>query len=172
MSWQLSVAASYAQVREIAQAKGDRPALDALTAVGPPPWDSLDEYLSFGQIRQPYQAELATAPPPRFALASEYAAEAQENGERNRAFVFRYTWALLSPIDLTALTDFELPIFLIHGEADLTIPVQTTRAYFETIKAPRKGFYLVPDTGHNPSGPELDKLREVLLSEVRPLATR
>jgi fermentation-respiration switch protein FrsA (DUF1100 family) len=78
----------------------------------------------------------------------------------------------LTTVDLTALTDFELPIFFIHGEVDLTIPPQAARAYFETIRAPRKEFYLVPGTGHNPSAPEIEKLREVLLSEVRPLAMR
>jgi pimeloyl-ACP methyl ester carboxylesterase len=171
-SWQRVVAASYARVREIAEAKDDAQALAALSELGPPPWSSLDAFMAFGKVRQPYQAEFTTAPSPRFALADEYAAEFQQNAERNRAFALRYTWRLLSPIDLTTLTDFELPIFLIHGEDDLTIPPQSTRAYFETIAAPRKEFYLVPGTGHNPSAPELEKLREVLLAEVRPLAMR
>jgi pimeloyl-ACP methyl ester carboxylesterase len=171
-SWERVVAASYARVREIAAAKGDGPALDALNAVGSPPWDSVEQFQSFRAVLQPYQAELTTAASPRFALASEYAAEVQQNGERMRAFSLRYTWALLTTVDLTTLTDFEVPIFLIHGEVDLTIPPQAARAYFETIRAPRKEFYLVPGTGHNPSAPEIEKLREVLLGEVLPLATR
>jgi pimeloyl-ACP methyl ester carboxylesterase len=76
----------------------------------------------------------------------------------------------LMGLDLTALTDFNMPIFLIHGEADLVIPRNIPRAYFETIRAPRKEFYLVPGTGHNPSAAELEKLRDVLLTQVRPIA--
>jgi len=171
-SWQQVVAASYARVREIAEAKGDGQALEALRMLGPPPWESMDESLSFSQVRRPYQAELTTAPDPRFALAPEYAAEVEQNGARNQAFALRYSWGLLSPIDVTALTDFELPVFLIHGEADLTIPPESARAYFETIKAPRKEFYLSPGTGHNPSATILEQQREVLLREVRPLSTR
>lgn len=169
-SWQHVVAASHARVREIAQQKGDAAALASLSALGPPPWGSMDEFLSFSRVRQPYQAELTTAPDPRFALASEYAAQILEHRERNQAFTMRYTWALLTPIDVTTLTSFALPVFLIHGEADLTIPPASARVYFETIEAPRKEFYLVPGTGHNPSATEFEKLREVLLTEVRPLA--
>jgi pimeloyl-ACP methyl ester carboxylesterase len=171
-SWQQVVAASYARVKQLAQAKGDAAALEALSTLGPPPWDSADEFMSFSSVRQPYQAGLTTAPDPRFALSGEYAADVQQNGERNRTFAMRYTLALLTPIDLTALTDFDLPIFLIHGEVDLTIPLPVTRAYFETIEAPRKELYVVPGTGHNPSATELEKLREILLTEVRPLAIR
>jgi pimeloyl-ACP methyl ester carboxylesterase len=168
-SWRQVVAASYARVRDIAQAKGDEAALDALSALGPPPWGSTDEFMAFSRVRQPYQAELATAPDPAFKLASEYAAQVQQHGERNQAFAMRYMLALLAPIDVTALTEFALPIFLIHGEADLTIPLSSARAYFDTIDAPRKQFHVVAGTGHNPSAPELEKLREVLLTEVRPL---
>ena len=126
--------------------------------------------MSFSRVRQPYQAELTTAPDPAFALAEEYAAEVRQDGARNQAFAMRYTWALLTPIDVTTLTDFALPIFLIHGGADLTIPPASARAYFATIEAPRKEFHLVPGTGYHPSAPELEKLREVLVTEVRPLA--
>jgi pimeloyl-ACP methyl ester carboxylesterase len=166
-SRQQVVAASYARVLAIVQAKKDPAALEALGKLGPPPWNSTDELLAFSRVRQPYQAELATAPDPAFRLASEYAV--QQHGERKQAFAMRYMLALLAPIDVTALTEFAVPVLLIHGEADLTIPLPAARAYFDTIDAPRKQFYVVPGTGHNASGPELEKLREVLLTEVRPL---
>jgi len=73
-------------------------------------------------------------------------------------------------VDLTSLTDFKIPIFFVKGEFDLTCPPDLTRAYFDTIRAPCKRFYVVPGTGHNPSWAELKLMRDVLLREVRPIA--
>jgi len=44
------------------------------------------------------------------------------------------------------------------------------KAYFYSIKAPRKQFYLVPGTGHEDSATELDMTLKVLVEQVRPLA--
>jgi pimeloyl-ACP methyl ester carboxylesterase len=169
VSWQKNLAASYARVREFAQSKNDRTALDVLNAVGPPPWNSIETYLSFSKVLWPYQAELATAPNP-VSVASEYASDVQRYGARNAAFAFRYMWRLVTPIDLTPITDFEIPVFIVEGQADLVAPPEVARQYFETISAPRKDFYLVRGAGHNSLVALLGKAREVLLTQVRPIA--
>ena len=175
-NFQQDLAASYARLCEIAQSKDDRPALDALNAIGPPPWDSIKKWIPYRKVLQPYQAELTTAPSPHFAIASEYDSDSK-SGVWMKAddFSFLHFWGptLAGPlmsVNLTALTDFEIPIFFIHGEVDLTIPPEFARAYFETIRAPRKEFYLVPGTGHNPSAAEIEMLRKVLLTQVQPIA--
>jgi pimeloyl-ACP methyl ester carboxylesterase len=174
-NWRQDIAASYAKLREIAQSKNDRPALDALNALEPPPWDSIEKWPPFRKVQRTYQAELATEPDPPFAVASEYDADLK-NGVWQEAddFSFLHFWGKtlsgpLMHVDLTTLTDFKIPIFMVHGAEDLTIRPELARAYFKTIKAPRKEFYLVPGTGHNPSIKELEKLREVLLTQVRPM---
>jgi pimeloyl-ACP methyl ester carboxylesterase len=67
-------------------------------------------------------------------------------------------------------TNFAIPIFIIQGEEDLTAVPELAKTYFDSIKAPRKQFYMVPGTGHEPSVAELDLIQKVLVEQVRPLA--
>ena len=167
--------ASYQKVRGIAQSKADQKALDTLNEIGPPPWDSFDTWTKYFQVMRPYQAELATSPFPAFAPSKEYEDDLRPGGTWAKADAFSQRTLFRSEllrVDLTKFTDFKITIFLIHGEADLTIPIERVRAYFKTIKAPRKQFYAVPGTGHNPSAAEIEKQKEVLLNEVRLIAER
>jgi pimeloyl-ACP methyl ester carboxylesterase len=67
-------------------------------------------------------------------------------------------------------TSFAIPIFIIQGQEDLTAVPELAKAYFDSIKAPRKQFYLVLGTGHGDSATSLDMVLKVLLEQVRPLA--
>ena len=58
----------------------------------------------------------------------------------------------LAEIDLPALgAEFEIPIYFVEGENDLTAPPELPKAFLESISAPQKGFYVVPGNGHEPS---------------------
>ena len=51
-------------------------------------------------------------------------------------------------------TDIKVPVFIVQGEDDLREPPDLARKYFDVIRAPRKEFFLVPHTGHEPSPSE------------------
>lgn len=165
-------AAAYVRLRELAAAKGDTETLEALDAVGPPPWNSTEESRPFRQAQLAYQVELTTAPGLAFALATEYETDMavwREAAEYSDRYFFGPTLSgSVMRVDVTGLTDFEIPIFIIHGEWDLTIPIERIRAYFETIRAPRKEFYVVPGAAHEPSATMVELQRSVLLTEVLP----
>ena len=118
-----------------------------------------------------------TAPPAPETLSPAYASP-EERAQYAEAddFSFEHFWGLkmsgpLQDVDLPALgTDFAIPIFILHGQEDLTALPELARAYFDIIKAPRKQFYLVPGTGHEPSATELNMTLKVLVEQVRPLA--
>ncbi|MDV6331234.1 hypothetical protein [Asticcacaulis sp. 201] len=78
---------------------------------------------------------------------------------------------MYSRVDLPALgTQFDVPIFLLQGEADyLTLP-KISRAYFDTLQAPQKAFILLRRTGHDPNQVMLDAQLDVLNERIRPLA--
>jgi pimeloyl-ACP methyl ester carboxylesterase len=77
----------------------------------------------------------------------------------------------LEDVDLPAVgTDFAIPVFIIQGQEDLTALPDLAKAYFDSIKAPRKQFFLVPGTGHEPSATQLNLALKVLTEQVRPLA--
>jgi pimeloyl-ACP methyl ester carboxylesterase len=170
--------ASYARVLELARATGDQAAITALTAIGPPPWPSLfKSWPIYRKWKLAYQAKEATAPRAPITISPEYASpEEQAQDAVADDFCFEHFWGLtmsvpLELVDLPALgTNFAIPIYIIQGEKDLTAPPDLAKAYFDSIKAPRKQFYLVPGTGHEGSTIEADVLRKVLNEQVRPLA--
>jgi pimeloyl-ACP methyl ester carboxylesterase len=169
--------ASYTRVLELARTAGDQQAITALTAIGPPPWSSLfKSWPIFRKWERAYQAKLVTAPPAPQTISPEYASP-EELAQDAAAddFNFEHFWGLtmsgpLELVDLPALgTDFAIPIFILQGQEDLTALPELAKAYFDSIKAPRKQFYLVPGTGHESSAIELDMVLKVLNVQVRPL---
>lgn len=176
MNWQKNDAASYARVFEMAHAAGNPSAISALTALGPPPWHAVKQWHVFRRWESVYQSKVATAPPASESLSPEYASPAEQAlYEAADDFSFLYLWGvtLSGPIthtDLPALgTSFAVPIFIIQGQKDLTATPELAKAYFDSIKAPYKRFYLVPGTGHEPSAPELNLVLKVLTERVRPM---
>lgn len=176
--YQQMVAASYARVLQIAQTMNDQPSLDALAAIGPPPWASREKNMTYRKVMTTYQAQMTTVPTAPVVIAKEYEADFKPDGGVFRQavdFSARHFWGptLAGPatrVHVTSLTDFKVPIFFIHGSADLTAPPELTRAYFEVIRAPGKKLYLVPGAAHDPSSAAQNLLRDVLLTEVRPMA--
>ncbi|HEY5211555.1 MAG TPA: hypothetical protein VIJ38_00875, partial [Acidobacteriaceae bacterium] len=149
----------------------------ALTAIGPPPWHSLSKWPVYHKWERIYQAKLVTAPPILARISPEYASP-QERVQYAAAddFSFMRFWGptLSGPlmnINLPAVgTTFAIPIFIIQGQEDLTAPPELAKAYFDSIKAPRKQFYLVPGSGHEDSATSLALTLKVLIEQVRPLA--
>ena len=43
---------------------------------------------------------------------------------------------------------FEIPVYLIQGEQDILTPPEITKAYFDTLKAPKKEYFLLKDAAH------------------------
>lgn len=177
VNWRKNVSASYARVLEMAHASGDQPAISALTTLGPPPWDSLSKWPAFRKWERAYQTKTVTAPAAPITRSPKYASS-QERAQYEAAddFSFLHFWGLKmsgpeTKVDLPALgTDFAIPIFMIQGQEDLTALPELAKAYFDSIKAPQKQFYLVPGTGHESSAAQLNLIRKVLVEQAGPLA--
>jgi pimeloyl-ACP methyl ester carboxylesterase len=169
--------ASYPRVLELARASGDEQAITALSGIGPPPWSSISKWPVFRKWEQTYQAKLVTAAPAPFTVSAAYASpEERARWAAADDFNFEHFWGLtlsgpLMDVDLPALgTDFAIPIFIVQGQEDLTALPGLAKIYLDSIKAPRKQFYLVPGTGHEPSAPQLDLTLKILTEQVRPMA--
>lgn len=177
VNWRKNLSASYARLFEMASDSGDQQAITALTTIGPPPWHSLSKWPVFRKWERAYQAKRVTAPPAPEVLSPAYASP-QERAQYEAAddFSFMHFWGLtlsgpFTDVDLPALgMNFAVPIFILQGQEDLTALPELAKAYFDSIKAPSKQFYLVPGTGHGLSATELDMALKVLVEQVWPLA--
>ena len=63
----------------------------------------------------------------------------------------------LLTINFEGTTNFQVPMYFVHGAEDFQIPVSLIREYFATIIAPDKELYIIPNAGHicnidNPEG--------------------
>jgi pimeloyl-ACP methyl ester carboxylesterase len=176
VNWQEDLSAGYARVLRMARAAGNQQAITALMTIGPPPWHLVAKWPVYRKWERMYQAKLVTAPPNPATISPEYASP-EEQAQYGAAddFSFMHFWGptLSGPlmnINLPALgTTFAIPIFIIQGQEDLTAAPELAKAYFDSIKAPRKQFYLVPGTGHEDSATSLALILKVLIDEVRPL---
>jgi len=78
-----------------------------------------------------------------------------------------FFWEDLLRDDLsTRLTEFELPVYFFVGQYDQTANPALSRAYFDAIDAPVKGFYVFGDSAHSPLFEEPERATEILLRDV------
>ncbi len=84
-----------------------------------------------------------------------------------------FFWDTLLRDDLRArLTEFEVPIYFLTGRHDYTANADLSRAYFDVIEAPGKGFYLFEDSAHSPLFEEPKRALAILLTDVLHGATK
>ena len=60
----------------------------------------------------------------------------------------------------------DLPVYFLHGRYDYTVSYPVARAYFDTLKAPVKGFYTFERSAHSPMFEEPEKTLRILREDV------
>jgi pimeloyl-ACP methyl ester carboxylesterase len=74
----------------------------------------------------------------------------------------------IGPADLGR--EFSIPIFVFQGEQDFTTPTALAQRYLESIQAPRKAFVPISGGGHFVVFMHSDQFLQELVARVRPLA--
>lgn len=169
-------AVGYKKLMDLAKAANDEASLAVLDQVGTPPWT---DPRSFGKVRRiirKYEAKVTTPPPATWKPGARYTtpkAEADYTAGEDYSFlsfVGMHGDGMLSHVDLPALgTDFALPVFFIEGEHDLLATPDVARRYYDSIRAPKKGWVLLPHSGHDPNQEVVDAEYKLLREQVLPL---
>lgn len=69
--------------------------------------------------------------------------------------------------DLTEkITRLDVPFYVFHGLMDYTVSYALSRAYFEKVQAPVKGFYTFERSAHSPLFEEPQKMAQIIVSDV------
>jgi pimeloyl-ACP methyl ester carboxylesterase len=169
-------AESYAKLLGLARDAHDDESLAVLKQVGTPPWS--DPH-SFGKVRRvirKYEAKVTIPPPDQWGPAPEYMtpkARADYTAGEDYSFlnfVGLHGDGMFSRVDLPKLgTDFAIPVFFVEGEHDLLATPDVARRYYDSIKAPQKGWVLLAHSGHDPNQEVVDAEYKVLKEQVLPL---
>lgn len=168
----------YRSLLALARAAGDAKTVAALEALSAPPWTNPRHPGALRRLSRAYEAKASTpAPKAWWTLGEAYASEQMqadyEKGEE-------YSWiqyvgmkgnGIHATLDLYKLgTDFTMPVLLVQGAEDLTTTPAVAKRYFDAIKAPRKAYFLLPATGHDPNPPMIEAQYKILQTLIAPMA--
>lgn len=153
----------------------DGKTLQALEAIGPPPYPDQKTFLAERQALGKVSTETfprmrdllsATLLSPGYSLKDAYAwfRGVQTSSARLLEPILTYDARQLG-------TTFETPLFFFQGTLDLYTPAKAVSEYVATLQAPHKELLLWEHEGHLTflTNPEL--VRKELVARVRPLAT-
>jgi pimeloyl-ACP methyl ester carboxylesterase len=165
----------YARTMVRLSAAHDTDGILRLKAVGPPPYRTADELMVERSLSTQHDI-----PAERDLLRNMIAIAAFEpgwslwdlwSGLQAPKFAEAATFAADATYDARRLgTDYPLPFFIITGAEDQITPSDLARRYFDTIRAPKKEFVVLPGAGHDAVLTEPEIFLRTLIKDVRPAA--
>jgi pimeloyl-ACP methyl ester carboxylesterase len=166
---------SYDAVMALARAAGDQESIAKLDALGPPPWTNPRNPGILRRVLRKYEA-MSTDPIPKSWMTPSSARYASAQYETDYTAGEDYSWlqfvgmkgdGIASRLDLTKLGPrFGMPVYMLQGAQDLLTMPESTKPYFDSIRAPRKAYVLVPRAGHDPNPTMLAAQFKVLRENV------
>jgi pimeloyl-ACP methyl ester carboxylesterase len=76
-------------------------------------------------------------------------------------------WDKILVTDLAKqVPQLDIPVYFFHGIYDYTVSYPLAKAYFDSLKAPIKGFYTFQQSAHSPLFEEPKKMKDILQKDV------
>lgn len=149
----------YNKVYQRALKNNDTSSLDKLNVIGRPPYDQAKTVGMLWRIVKKYERENSIpAPESWFVVSPGYDNTKDDQNRRDGddySFVNFVGDKLLGVPSIRSSInflknnlDFKLPVYFIQGEEDILTPKESTRIYFDKLKAAEKRYVLLPKTAH------------------------
>ena len=144
---------------DLAIARGDEDVVKALTNLGEPPIYGENVTMEIASYLQYLHFEMNRNPSINHQdwdtldtlFSPEYSVLDSLNFIKGLYFTFSHVFQQLYEVDLREThTDFEIPIYILHGSHDLNAPVYLVEDYYDSINAPEKELIMFEASGHNP----------------------
>lgn len=166
--------ATYDALLKKAKALGDPRAIEELSRIGPPPYDSGEGYRvqwrwanAFEGASQVIYGTLGLA-----LFSPGYSVQdINDSGDGQMLSAERLVpqTQSIGPAELGL--EFTIPMFVFQGEEDFTTSTALAQHYVETIKAARKEFVAIKGGGHFAVFMRANQFLQELVTRVRPLVT-
>jgi pimeloyl-ACP methyl ester carboxylesterase len=173
---------SYQWTLRQARARGNRRAVRALEAMGPPPYHGNWQrstiiqrgYLArFGGEVHGSRTGAAGLVLGGLLWSREYTLADRINVLRGIRGSMRLLWPELLATDLfTSVPELKVPAFFLEGRYDQEAPAGLAEQYFRALRAPSKELVWFGESAHLPNSEQRDLFREFMLGKVLPLAVR
>ena len=76
-------------------------------------------------------------------------------------------WDTILATDLSKqVPELDIPVYFFHGIYDYTVSYTLAKDYFNTIRAPLKGFYTFEKSAHSPMFEEPERMQQILQKDV------
>jgi pimeloyl-ACP methyl ester carboxylesterase len=150
---------SYNKAYEMAVANHDTASIQTLTGLGKPPYEEARQVGKLWRVVKKFEKERSVPPPESWFI--ETAGYNNDTDDQNRRDGDDYSFvnfvgdkklgveSMRASIDfLKDNLDFKVPVYFIQGEEDLTTPKETTKNYFNKLRAPQKKYVLLPGSAH------------------------
>ena len=173
-------AASYRWTLEQARKHGNRRAVHALVAMGPPPYegDWQKKTITQRSYLARFGGEVCRS---RFGASGqvvggllfsrEYTLADRVNVFRGILGSMRLLWPKLLGVDLfDSVPEMKVPVFLIEGRHDYECPSEIAERYFDALRAPAKELIWFNQSAHLPHAEERDLFTKVMVEKVLPIA--
>jgi pimeloyl-ACP methyl ester carboxylesterase len=149
----------YDKVLQLATAASDSVSLEKLDEIGRPPYDRARTVGQLWRIVKKYEYQNSQPAPESWFVPSPPYYNAEDDQNRNDGDDYSFVnfvgdkvlgvAAMRTEIDfLKTGLRFAIPVYFIQGEEDILTPMESTRLYFDRLKAPHKEYVLLPNTAH------------------------
>ena len=149
----------YNQMYQMALEKKDSASLNILISIGKPPYERARTVGQLWKIVKKYERENSVPAPQSWYIESPGYDNAKDDQDRKDGDDYSFVnfvgdkqlgvAPMRSSINfLKTHLDFKIPVYLIQGKEDILTPAESTRVYFDRLKAPEKKYWLLPGTAH------------------------
>lgn len=164
---------SYQFVTDEAKKRNDTVAIKALDAIGAPPYNSKEESAQAVQVERefvykyvPSALKMSATEMMQLILFYEgwslnYKLKVLSKGMYGAAAPI--LWMENYELNLIAeMPEWLIPVYIIQGENDHLTETSLAQIYFDSLKAPRKEFFMLNNTGHFASAENPKRYREIM----------
>lgn len=149
----------YSSVYQLAVENKDTASLNKLIAIGKPPYERARTVGQFWKIAKLYERLRSTPAPKDWFVEAPAYANAKDEQDRqdgdDYSFVNFVGDKQLGVVSMRSSLNFlqknrvfTIPVYFIQGEEDLLTPKESTKQYFDSLKAPDKKYMLLPKAAH------------------------
>jgi len=175
-------AASYRWTLDQARKRGNLRAVDALVAMGPPPYEgdwrkktiTQRAYLArFGGEVHRSRFGASGKVVSGLLFSREYTLADRVNVFRGILGSMRLLWPELLQVDLfESVPEIRVPVFLMEGRYDHESPSEIAERYFSVLRAPTKQLIWFERSAHLPNAEERNLFNKIMVERVLLTATR